>query len=147
MFNSGYAANTGIIPSIADEDTILFSDELNHASIIDGCSLSSAKTFVYAHKDISHIEALLQKETAKRKIIITDSIFSMDGDIAPLNELYALCRNYNALLYVDDAHATGVIGKGKGSLAHFNINPEPWIIQMGTFSKALGSLRRVPCRE
>jgi len=64
----------------------------------------------------------------------------MDGDIAPLNELYALCRNYNALLYVDDAHATGVIGEGKGSLAHFNINPEPWIIQMGTFSKALGSL-------
>ena len=140
MFNSGYAANTGIIPSVADEDTILLSDELNHASIIDGCRLSSAKTFVYAHKDISHIEALLQKETAKRKVIITDSIFSMDGDIAPLNELYALCRNYNALLYVDDAHATGVIGEGKGSLAHFNINPEPWIIQMGTFSKALGSL-------
>ena len=140
VFNSGYAANTGIIPSVADEDTILLSDELNHASIIDGCRLSSAKTFVYAHKDISHIEALLQKETAKRKIIITDSIFSMDGDIAPLVELYVLCRNYDALLYVDDAHATGVIGEGKGSLAHFNINPEPWIIQMGTFSKALGSL-------
>jgi 7-keto-8-aminopelargonate synthetase-like enzyme len=140
VFNSGYAANTGIIPSVADEDTILLSDELNHASIIDGCRLSSAKTFVYAHKDISHIEALLQKKTAKRKIIITDSIFSMDGDIAPLKELYALCGNYNALLYVDDAHATGVIGEGKGSLAHFNINPEPWIIQMGTFSKALGSL-------
>jgi 8-amino-7-oxononanoate synthase len=140
VFNSGYAANTGIIPSVADEDTILLSDELNHASIIDGCRLSSAKTFVYAHKDTSHIEALLRKETTKRKIIVTDSIFSMDGDIAPLNELYALCRNHNALLYVDDAHATGVIGEGKGSLAHFNINPEPWIIQMGTFSKALGSL-------
>jgi 8-amino-7-oxononanoate synthase len=139
MFNSGYAANTGIIPSVADEDTILLSDELNHASIIDGCRLSSAKTFVYAHKDISHVESLLQKEPAKRKVIITDSIFSMDGDIAPLNELYALCKNYNALLYVDDAHATGVIGEGKGSLAHFDINPEPWIIQMGTFSKALGS--------
>jgi len=140
VFNSGYAANTGIIPSVADEDTIILSDELNHASIIDGCRLSSAKTFVYAHKDTSHIEALLRKETTKRKVIITDSIFSMDGDIAPLNELYALCRNYNALLYVDDAHATGVIGEGKGSLAHFNINPEPWILQMGTFSKALGSL-------
>jgi 8-amino-7-oxononanoate synthase len=140
VFNSGYAANTGIIPSIADEDTLLLSDELNHASIIDGCRLSNAKTFVYAHKDIAHIEKLLQKETGKKKIIITDSIFSMDGDIAPLNELYALCRNCNALLYVDDAHATGVIGEGKGSLAHFNINPEPWIIQMGTFSKALGSL-------
>ena len=139
-FNSGYAANTGIIPSVADEHTILLSDELNHASIIDGCRLSSAKTFVYAHKDISHIKELLQKETAKRKVIITDSIFSMDGDIAPLNELYALCRNYDALLYVDDAHATGVIGEGKGSLAHFNIDPEPWIIQMGTFSKALGSV-------
>jgi 8-amino-7-oxononanoate synthase len=139
-FNSGYAANTGIIPSVADEHTILLSDELNHASIIDGCRLSSAKTFVYAHKDISHIKELLQKETAKRKVIITDSIFSMDGDIAPLNELYALCRNYDALLYVDAAHATGVIGEGKGSLAHFNIDPEPWIIQMGTFSKALGSV-------
>jgi 8-amino-7-oxononanoate synthase len=139
-FNSGYAANTGIIPSVADENTILLSDELNHASIIDGCRLSSAKTFVYAHKDIAHIESLLQKETAKRTVIITDSIFSMDGDIAPLNDLYTLCRNYNALLYVDDAHATGVIGGGKGSLAHFTINPEPWIIQMGTFSKAFGSL-------
>jgi 8-amino-7-oxononanoate synthase len=140
VFNSGYAANTGIIPSVADEDIILLSDELNHASIIDGCRLSNAKTFVYAHKDIAHIEKLLQKETGKKKIIVTDSIFSMDGDIAPLNELSALCRNYTALLYIDDAHATGVIGEGKGSLAHFHINPEPWIIQMGTFSKALGSL-------
>jgi 8-amino-7-oxononanoate synthase len=139
VFNSGYAANTGIIPAIADEETILLSDELNHASIIDGCRLSSAKTFVYAHKDIMHAENLLKHHAAKTKVVITDSVFSMDGDLAPLNELYTICKNYNAILYVDDAHATGVIGNGKGSLAQFNIDPEPWIIQMGTFSKALGS--------
>jgi len=141
-FNSGYAANTGIIPSIADADgdTLLLSDELNHASIIDGCRLSKAKTLVYEHKNVSHITDLLKRENAKKKIIITDTIFSMDGDIAPLDEMAAVCRRFDAILYIDDAHATGVIGNGRGALAHFNIKPEPWIIQMGTFSKALGSL-------
>ncbi len=142
VFNSGYAANTGIIPSIADADgdTLLLSDELNHASIIDGCRLSKAKTLVYEHKNVSHITDLLKRENAKKKIIITDTIFSMDGDIAPLDEMAAVCRRLDAILYIDDAHATGVIGNGRGALAHFNIKPEPWIIQMGTFSKALGSL-------
>lgn len=139
VFNSGYAANTGIIPAIADEDTILFSDEFNHASIIDGCRLSRAKTIIFRHKDLSHIEKLLKKERIKKKIIITDSVFSMDGDIALLKEMYSICIKYDTFLYIDDAHATGVIGNGKGSLAHFAIDPEPWIIQMGTFSKALGS--------
>jgi len=144
--NSGYAANTGIIPVIADEKDAIFSDELNHASIIDGCRLSSAKTIIYRHKDTSCLERLMKKTKAKRKIIVTDSIFSMDGDIAPLKEIYDICGRLNAgsakppvLLYIDEAHATGVLGNGKGSLEHFGIRPKPWIIQMGTFSKALGS--------
>ena len=139
VFNSGYAANTGIIPALADEDTALFSDEFNHASIIDGCRLSTAKTLVYAHKDLTHLERLLKKENTKKKIVITDTVFSMDGDIAPLREMSDICRNYNGLLYLDEAHATGVVGKGRGALAHFGLKPEPWIVQMGTFSKALGS--------
>jgi len=139
VFNSGYAANTGTIPALADGDTVLFSDELNHASIIDGCRLSRAETVVYNHKDIMHLEEYLKQKTAAKKIVVTDTVFSMDGDIAPLREIIRLCRTYNAYLYIDDAHATGVMGKGKGSLAHFDIDPEPWIIQMGTFSKALGS--------
>ena len=140
VFNSGYAANTGIIPSIADPDTVLLSDELNHASIIDGCRLSGARTLVYNHKDLFHIDDLLRKEGRRRKIVITDTVFSMDGDIAPLKELYDVCINHGALLYLDEAHSTGVLGNGKGSLAHFSMKPEPWVIQMGTFSKALGSL-------
>lgn len=139
VFNSGYAANTGIIPALADRDTVLFSDELNHASIIDGCRLSKAETVVYNHKDVMHLEECLKKKAATKKVIVTDTIFSMDGDIAPLREIVRLCRTYNAYLYIDEAHATGVIGKGKGALTHFDIDPEPWIIQMGTFSKALGS--------
>ena len=139
VFNSGYAANTGTIPALADGDTVLFSDELNHASIIDGCRLSRAETVVYNHKDIMHLEEYLKQKTAAKKIVVTDTVFSMDGDIAPLREIIRLCRTYNAYLYIDDAHATGVMGKGKGALAHFDIDPEPWIIQMGTFSKALGS--------
>ena len=140
VFNSGYAANTGIIPAIADRDTVLFSDELNHASIIDGCRLSGAKTLVYKHKDMTHVEQLLRNEGNKKKILITDTVFSMDGDIAPLRELNDICRNYQAFIYIDEAHSTGVIGDGRGALAHFNMKPEPWIIQMGTFSKAFGSL-------
>ncbi len=139
VFNSGYAANTGIIPSIADEDDVIFSDELNHASIIDGCRLSRAKTLIYKHKDLSHLEHIIRKEDAKNKIVITDTVFSMDGDIAPLSGIYDICEKNNAILYIDDAHGTGVLGNGRGSLSHFNIKPEPWIIQIGTFSKAFGS--------
>ncbi|MBI4685232.1 MAG: 8-amino-7-oxononanoate synthase [Nitrospirae bacterium] len=147
IFNSGYSANTGIIPAIADEGNVIFSDELNHASIVDGCRLSRAKKIIYRHKDARHLSELIDKETAKRKIIITDSVFSMDGDIAPLKDIHELCSSLNSklltpnfiLLYIDDAHGTGVLGNGKGALAHFGIKPESWIIQMGTFSKALGS--------
>jgi len=139
VFNSGYAANSGIIPAITDEDDMIFSDELNHASIIDGCRLSKAKTVIYRHKDLSHLEDLIRKEDAKNKIVITDTVFSMDGDIAPLAGIYDICKKNNAILYIDDAHGTGVLGNGRGTLSHFNIKPEPWVIQMGTFSKALGS--------
>jgi 8-amino-7-oxononanoate synthase len=139
IFNSGYAANTGIIPALSDGNTTLFSDEFNHASIIDGCRLSAAETLVYRHRDLTHLEAQMEKNGSKKKIVITDTVFSMDGDIAPVNKLYDICKHFGALLYLDEAHATGVIGNGKGALAHFDINPEPWIIQMGTFSKAFGS--------
>lgn len=139
IFNSGYSANTGIIPSITNEEDAIFSDELNHASIIDGCRISKAKVFVYKHKDVLYLEKLMRKESAKTKLVVTDSVFSMDGDIAPLHDLFHLCKKNNALLYIDDAHATGVLGNGKGALSHFHIKPQPWIIQMGTFSKAIGS--------
>lgn len=139
VFNSGYAANTGIIPSIADKDDVIFSDECNHASIIDGCRLSKAKTLIYKHKNVSQLDDLMKKEVAKRKIVITDTVFSMDGDIAPLHDIYEICEENNAVLYIDDAHGTGVLGNGRGALSHFDIKPKPWILQMGTFSKALGS--------
>jgi 8-amino-7-oxononanoate synthase len=139
IFNSGYAANSGIIPAIASEEDVIFSDELNHASIIDGCRLSKAKSVLYRHKDIDHLAKLLKKEKARRRIVITDSVFSMDGDIAPLGEIAVLCGRHDAVLYVDDAHGTGVLGSGRGALAHFGVRPAPWILQMGTFSKALGS--------
>ncbi len=140
LLNSGYSANTGIIPAISDEHTVLFSDELNHASIIDGCRLSKAETLIYKHKDISHLAELLKKQKVRKKIVFTDTVFSMEGDIAPLEGLFDICKSNDAFLYLDDAHGTGVLGNGKGALSHFNIQPEPWIIQMGTFSKALGSL-------
>jgi 8-amino-7-oxononanoate synthase len=138
LFNSGYSANAGVIPAIAEGGTI-FSDELNHASIIDGCRLSRAKTVIYRHRDVEDLERLVRKEKAGKKVVVTDGVFSMDGDIAPVREIQKICLKYRCLLYIDDAHATGVLGNGRGSLAHFAIEPGPWVIQMGTFSKALGS--------
>ncbi len=139
VFNTGYSANTGIIPSIAGPGDIIFSDEFNHASIVDGARLSRAEIKVYGHRDTNHLESLLKRfKTSKRKLVITDTVFSMDGDIAPLKKITALCRRYSALLIIDDAHATGVIGKtGRGGLEHFGIDGKD-IIQMGTLSKAFG---------
>jgi len=140
VFNSGYQANTSAIPAIAGEGDIIFSDELNHASIVDGCRLSRARKIIYRHRDVDHLRSLINKERGRKKIIITDTVFSMDGDIAPINELYSLCASTpDSILYLDDAHGTGVLGEGRGALAHFAIKPEQWIIQIGTFSKALGS--------
>jgi predicted pyridoxal phosphate-dependent acyltransferase len=140
LFNSGYAANTGIIPVVASAGDAILSDSLNHASIIDGCKLSKAAVHVYRHKDTDHAESLLKKSmNARRRLIVTDGVFSMDGDIAPLPELVSLAEKYDAIIMVDDAHATGVLGKqGRGIVEHFGLEGRVHI-QMGTLGKALGS--------
>lgn len=141
LFNSGYAANTGAIPAIAGEGDIILSDSLNHASIIDGCRLSRARTEVYRHRDLEHVESLLKKHRSnRRKLLVTDGVFSMDGDIAPLPGLVDLAERYDAVVMVDDAHATGVLGaRGRGTAEHFGLPAGSVPIQMGTLGKALGS--------
>ncbi len=140
VYNSGYAANTGIISAIAGPGDLILSDSLNHASIIDGCRLSRAQVAVYRHKDMNHLEDLLRKASSGgRRLIITDGVFSMDGDIAPLPELVTLSEKYDAVLMVDDAHAVGVLGEGgRGTVEHFRLEGRV-PIQMGTLGKALGS--------
>lgn len=140
VFNTGYMANVGTISAIADKNTIIFSDTLNHASIIDGCRLSRGAVKAYSHCDVEELKYLLkQVDRNARKLIVTDGVFSMDGDIAPLDKLYELSRDYNALLMVDDAHATGTIGNGHGTAAYFNLEKKI-DIQLGTLSKSLGSV-------
>ena len=140
VFNTGYMANVGTISAVADKNTIIFSDALNHASIIDGCRLSRGAVKAYSHCDVDELKYLLkQVDRNVRKLIVTDGVFSMDGDIAPLDKLYELSRDYNALLMVDDAHATGTIGNGHGTAAYFNLEKEI-DIQLGTLSKSLGSV-------
>jgi len=143
VFNTGYAANTGIIPVIAGNGDEIFSDELNHASIIDGTRLSAADVRIYKHRDLNELETLLKKslkrKNIRRRVIITDTVFSMDGDIAPLDGLVCLSERYGTLLMIDDAHGTGVLGEtGRGALEHFGIKSGS-IIQMGTLSKAAGA--------
>jgi 8-amino-7-oxononanoate synthase len=140
LFNSGYHANISSIPALAGDGDVIFSDELNHASIIDGCRLSNARRIIYSHRNMENLSSLLHTESGNRKVVITDTVFSMDGDIAPIDEIACLCSRFpDTILFLDDAHGTGVLGNGRGALAHFNMKPEPWIIQMGTLSKALGS--------
>ena len=138
IFNTGYMANVGTITALMNKHSVIISDELNHASIIDGCRLSGAQIERYKHKDVEHAEYILKNYKSAHKMIITDGVFSMDGDIAPLDRLYELSKDYNALLMVDDAHATGVIGNGRGTAHHFGLTDVD--VQLGTLSKALGSV-------
>jgi glycine C-acetyltransferase/8-amino-7-oxononanoate synthase len=146
VFTSGYQANIGIISALAGEEDTVIIDRLNHASIIDACKFSKAKLQVYPHKDMEELEKVLQRsERFEKRLIITDSVFSVDGDIAPLPEILKLAKKYDALLMVDEAHSTGVLGKtGKGIEEYFGIKGEIDII-MGTLSKALGSLGGFVC--
>ena len=138
IFNTGYMANVGTITALMNKHSVIISDELNHASIIDGCRLSGAQIERYKHKDVEHAEYILKNYKSAHKMIITDGVFSMDGDIAPLDRLYELSKDYNALLMVDDAHATGVIGNGRGTAHHFGLTDVD--VQLGTLIKALGSV-------
>ena len=154
VFVAGIAANRGTIQAILsnkqDEDAVI-SDELNHASIIDGVRLTKAKRFIFKHCDMADLEAKLKEaQGARRIMVITDGVFSMDGDIAPLDEIAKLAKQYNAFTFVDDAHASGVLGpSGRGTVSHFveqgKMKYEDWDIQMGTLSKGLGCLGGYIC--
>ena len=147
VFQSGFTANAGTVSSILGKDDFILSDELNHASIIDGARLSKAKIKVFRHKDVAHCEQLLQEVEHEpgRKLIITDGVFSMDGDIGPVDTLAALAEQYGAIMMVDDAHASGVLGRnGRGSVDHFGAHGKV-DIQVGTLSKAIASLGGYVC--
>ncbi len=141
LFPTGYMANLGALCALVSKEDIVIGDKLNHASIIDGCRQSGATFRVYPHKDVSQLESLLQRSSGyRRKLMVTDSVFSMDGDTAPLPEIVAIAKKYDAILMVDDAHATGVFGKqGKGLIEHYGLEGKIDIV-MGSFSKAIGSI-------
>lgn len=137
VVGSGYAANVAILSALADAATVVFSDKLNHASIVDGIRVSGAHLARYRHNDMAHLARLLEREAGReRKLLITDTVFSMDGDVAPLAEIVELCRRHDVLLAVDEAHGAGVFGNGRGVMAQLGL---PAHVHMGTFSKALGS--------
>ena len=139
-FQSGFAANTATIPALVGKEDAIFSDELNHASIIDGCRLSRAKVIRYSHCDVADLEKQLKEHRAEycRAMVITDGVFSMDGDVAPLNKIYEVTQNYDAILMVDDAHGEGVLGEGgRGIVDHFKLHGKV-DIEVGTLSKAFG---------
>jgi glycine C-acetyltransferase len=147
VFQSGFTANAGTVGSILGKDDFILSDELNHASIIDGARLSKARIKVFRHKDVAHCEELLKEVENEpgKKLIITDGVFSMDGDIGPVGELAALAEKYSAIMMVDDAHASGVLGRnGRGSVDHFNVHGKV-DVQVGTLSKAIGALGGYVC--
>jgi 8-amino-7-oxononanoate synthase len=147
LFGSGYLANTGLVPALAGKGEVVFSDELNHASIVDGCRLSRAETFVYRHRDLEHLAWALYHQRGKPALIVTDGVFSMDGDVAPLPELLELARRHGARLMVDEAHATGAIGPGgRGSVAAAGLGGEVDVV-VGTLGKALGSYGAYACAD
>lgn len=138
LFSTGYLANLGAVQALVGRGDTVFADKLNHASLNDAMLLSRAEVKRYRHNDVAHLQQLLEQTGSGRKLIITDAVFSMDGDLAPLPKLLALCERYDAWLLVDDAHGFGVLGDhGRGSLAHFNLD-SPRIIYMATLGKAAG---------
>lgn len=147
VFQSGFAANAGTVSAVLGKDDFIISDSLNHASIIDGARLSRAKILVFRHKDISHAEEQLAsvKDQPGKKLLISDGVFSMDGDIGPLSGLCDLAEKYGAIMMVDDAHASGVLGRnGRGTVDHFDVHGKV-DIQVGTLSKAIGALGGYVC--
>src|ERR1700734_1640200 len=147
VFQSGFTANAGTVSSFLGKDDFIISDELNHASIIDGCRLSRAKILVFRHKDVAHAGEQLAsvKNEPGKKLLITDGVFSMDGDIGPLPGLCDVAEKYGAIMMVDDAHSSGVLGRnGRGTIDHFNVHGRV-DIQVGTLSKAIGALGGYVC--
>jgi glycine C-acetyltransferase len=147
VFQSGFTANAGTVSAILGKDDFIISDQLNHASIIDGARLSRAKILVFEHKNLADAEAKLAsvKDHPGRKLLITDGVFSMDGDIGPLPGLCDLAEKYSAIMMVDDAHASGVLGRnGRGTIDHFNVHGRV-DVQVGTLSKAIGALGGYVC--
>src|SRR5229473_774527 len=141
VFQSGFAANAGTVSAILTEHDVVVSDELNHASIIDGCRLSRATIKVFPHKDVDAARRIVRAlPVSQRKLLITDGVFSMDGDLGPLNDLCAIAEEFGCIMMVDDAHASGVFGKnGRGTVDHFGMHGRV-DIQVGTLSKAIGAL-------
>ena len=147
VFQSGFTANAGTVSAILGKEDFIVSDELNHASIIDGARLSRAKILVYRHKDVAHAEEQLAsvKDQPGRKLLITDGVFSMDGDIGPLPGLCDIAEKYGAIMMVDDAHSSGVLGRnGRGTIDHFDVHGRV-DIQVGTLSKAIGAIGGYVC--
>ncbi len=138
LFSSGYLANIGVLSSLPEAGDVILSDQFNHASIIDGCRLSKAKTMVYKHRDMNDLEGKLRQTISyRRRFIVTDGVFSMDGTIAPLDQIIQIAKRYDACVIVDDAHATGVLGeKGRGTSEYFGVYPD---VVIGTLSKAVGT--------
>jgi 8-amino-7-oxononanoate synthase len=145
LFGSGYLANTGTVAALAGRGEVVFSDELNHASIVDGCRLSRAETFVYRHRDVEHLAWGLERARGRGALIVSDGVFSMDGDLAPLRDLARLARRHRCRLMVDEAHATGALGPGgRGSVAAAGLGGEVDVV-VGTLGKALGSYGAYVC--
>ena len=147
VFQSGFAANAGTVAAVLGPDDHIISDELNHASIIDGCRLSKAKIHVFPHKDAARAGEILAElaDRPGRKLLISDGVFSMDGDIAPLPDLVAVARRHGAIMMLDDAHASGVLGRnGRGTVDHFGLHGQV-DVQVGTLSKAIGALGGYVC--
>jgi len=147
LFGSGYMANVGTIPLLAGEGDLILSDELNHASLIDGCRLSKASRVVFRHRDYEQVENFLKRERHRfgRVLLVSDGVFSMDGDMADLKALSDLADRFDCILYIDDAHGTGTVGRGKGTLEELGLEWKENIVLMGTLSKALGSYGAFVC--